>query len=268
MEENQAVNNIEGETPQQQPIQQPFQQMPVTAIKKPFYKKWWVWTIAAVVLIIIIIPKNNNNQQDTLSSSNTQAQSSTVSSSSIQEVATGPYSAELSNGNFTAGIDFPAGNYDLEAISGGGNVLSDNAISGGVNIIMGVKSDDMYQKSFKNAKFPKGVVLRISNVTIKISSEKADINKMTNRSNTATKTVNLEPGNYVAGNDFEAGIYDIKAISGNGNVSSDNILKGGINAIMGVKPDEMYQKEFKNIVLSKDVTIKVSNVTIQLVPSK
>lgn len=56
-------------------------------------------------------------------------------------------------------------------------------------------------------------------------------------------------GNFVAGTDFPAGVYDIQAVSGNGNVSSDNIYSGGLNAIMGVKNDELYEKEYKNISL-------------------
>lgn len=46
------------------------------------------------------------------------------------------------SGNYTAGEDFPAGTYDLEAIEGGGNVQGS-----GLNEIMGVNKDfDMYVK--------------------------------------------------------------------------------------------------------------------------
>ena len=57
------------------------------------------------------------------------------------------YDRELGSGYYTAGIDFPAGTYDIEAISGNGNVSSDNMYDGGLNAIMGVKEDEMYQKS-------------------------------------------------------------------------------------------------------------------------
>ena len=35
------------------------------------------------------------------------------------------------------GIDFPAGKYDIVAVSGGGNVSSSNAFDGGINAVMG-----------------------------------------------------------------------------------------------------------------------------------
>ena len=60
------------------------------------------------------------------------------------------------------------------------------------------------------------------------------------------KTVKLSNGNYVAGSDFEAGTYDIVAVSGNGNVSSSNMFSGGINAVMGTRNSDFYEKEYKN----------------------
>lgn len=80
------------------------------------------------------------------------------------------------------------------------------------------------------------------------------------------KTVTLSNGNYVAGTDFEAGKYDLIAVSGGGNVSSDNMFEGGLNAIMGTANDDMYQKEYKNISLPQGTTLTISNVEIKLVP--
>jgi hypothetical protein len=71
-------------------------------------------------------------------------------------------------------------------------------------------------------------------------------------------------GNYIAGDDFEPGKYDIIAIKGNsGNVSSDNMFSGGINAVMGT--GDFGDKEYKNISLPKDSTLSVSSLTIKLV---
>lgn len=179
-----------------------------------------------------------------------------------------PYTAELSSGHYTAGIDFPAGTYTITAVKGNGNVSTSNMYSGGLNAVMGVKGDDMYQKEFKNAKIPDGEVLSISGLTVKISSSgNVDI-QLKKRENTATKEVTLSPGNYVAGTDFPAGTYDIVAVSGSGNVSSDNMFDGGLNAIMSTKEDDMYIKEFKNANFESDVTLTVSGVTVKLVPSK
>jgi hypothetical protein len=81
------------------------------------------------------------------------------------------------------------------------------------------------------------------------------------------KTKTLSNGNYIAGQDFDAGTYTITVVSGNGNVSSDNMYSGGINAIMGTKNEDMYQKEFKNIKLPKGTTLIISDVTIKLTPT-
>jgi hypothetical protein len=60
------------------------------------------------------------------------------------------FSIELSSGHYTAGIDFPAGTYDIVAVSGGGNVSSSNMFSGGINAIMGVDtSSGMYEQVFE-----------------------------------------------------------------------------------------------------------------------
>lgn len=82
------------------------------------------------------------------------------------------------------------------------------------------------------------------------------------------KTVTLSNGNYISGNDFEAGVYDVVAISGNGNVSSSNMFSGGLNAVMGVKGGDLYQKEYKNIKLPEGTELSIDGVTVKLVPKE
>ena len=79
-------------------------------------------------------------------------------------------------------------------------------------------------------------------------------------------SVELSNGNYVAGEDFDAGTCDLIAVSGGGNVSSSNMYSGGLNAIMGTANDGFYEKEYKNIKLPAGTTLKISGVTIKLVP--
>ena len=72
----------------------------------------------------------------------------------------------LSAGNYFAGVDFPAGTYDIVAVSGGGNVLSSNFINGGINAVLGDESytseyGDFYQRGYKNIRLPEGTELRI-----------------------------------------------------------------------------------------------------------
>jgi len=80
----------------------------------------------------------------------------------------------LSSGNYIAGTDFPAGTYDIVAISGGGNVQSSNMFNGGINAIMGDDSyiaeyGDFYEKEYKNIRLPDGTELRVFNgVTIQL----------------------------------------------------------------------------------------------------
>jgi hypothetical protein len=79
------------------------------------------------------------------------------------------------------------------------------------------------------------------------------------------KEYTFSSGNYIAGEDFPAGRYDIIAVKGNGNVYSDNSFDGGINAVMGVGDEEFYEKEYKNITLKNKIGLHVSGVTIKLV---
>lgn len=75
----------------------------------------------------------------------------------------------FSSGNYTAGVDFGPGTYDIEAIDGFGNVYDDQL--GGINLIMATASEDTFgiaDQSFKNAYFPDGVVLTVSSVKIRM----------------------------------------------------------------------------------------------------
>nr|DAG86807.1 MAG TPA: hypothetical protein [Caudoviricetes sp.] len=78
----------------------------------------------------------------------------------------------------------------------------------------------------------------------------------------------LISGNYIAGTDFEAGTYNIDAVSGNGNISSSNLYDGGINAMMG-KGDSIYERKYINIELPKDAELKISGgLKVKLTPVK
>lgn len=77
----------------------------------------------------------------------------------------------LENGNFVAGEDFPAGTYDIEAVSGFGNVYSDN-LFGGINAIMGVPSEDpsgIAEKKYSNISLPEGTTLTVRDVKVRIT---------------------------------------------------------------------------------------------------
>ncbi|MGE4276884.1 MAG: hypothetical protein AB7E30_06865 [Lawsonibacter sp.] len=255
--------------------------------KKKFYQKWWVWVLAVFVLFSVVGSFANGSGHDVnqdaggsqaKAASSSSAQASASSSVVEQTPATQAYSAELSSGNYTAGVDFPAGTYDIVAVAGGGNVSSDNAYMGGINAILGVAEKnvnglDLYEQEYSNIKLPEGVTLYISGVTISISSDDASTQALTPRNQDITDSVELGNGNFVAGTDFPAGVYDIVAISGGGNVSSDNAYGGGINAVLGTADKntngiDMYEQTYKNIQLTDGVTLAISGVKISLTPSK
>lgn len=247
-------------------------------------------TIAAALASMLLLsacgstladtPENSASVTETVSEESvnqTQESTSTQQEPAPKEEAPvlEPVDLTFGSGNYTAGIDFPAGKYDLIAVSGGGNVSSDNMYDGGINAIMGVASDpafaDMYEKEYQNIKLPEGTILSISGVQIQMLCDKPE-GGVAPREQPNTETIEVGNGNFVAGEDFPAGIYNIVAVSGGGNVSSDNMYDGGINAIMGVASDptfaDMYEKEYKNIVLSEGTTLSVDGVQLQLVPSK
>ena len=240
----------------------------------------------SVLIIIIIIAasaggkdKNNTGATNTPVPSTSETTETTKAPTDVTP-ATTSVSIELSNGNYTSGIDFPAGKYDIEAVSGSGNVSSSNMYSGGINAAMGTEEandaigSDLYEQKYSNIDLSDGVVLYISGVTVKITSEAADGSPLKTREQPNTKTIDLGNGNFVSGTDFPAGTYDIIAVSGGGNVSSDNMYGGGLNAVMGVTEKnkefglDMYQQEYKNIELPEGTTLTISGVDIRLVPSK
>ena len=185
------------------------------------------------------------------------------------------FKQDFPSGTYPAGIDFPAGKYDIVAVSGGGNVSSSNAFDGGINAVMGTEDKnelmDMYEQEYSNIDLPDGTTLSISGVTVRLTCDAASGAPLTPRNQVITETVDLGNGNFVAGEDFPAGVYNIVAVSGAGNVSSDNMFNGGLNAMMGTEEEnqimDMYEQEYKNIDLPDGTTLTISGVQIQLVPS-
>ena len=130
---------------------------------------------------------------------------------------------------------------------------------------------DMYEQEYSNIDLPDGTTLSISGVTVRLTCDAASGAPLTPRNQVITETVDLGNGNFVAGEDFPAGVYNIVAVSGAGNVSSDNMFNGGLNAMMGTEEEnqimDMYEQEYKNIDLPDGTTLTISGVQIQLVPS-
>lgn len=79
---------------------------------------------------------------------------------------------QLGSGNYVAGIDFPAGEYDVVAVDGSGNVNSSNMYSGGLNEIFSTATDGFSISEYKNAQMEEGVELSISSCTVKLVPSK------------------------------------------------------------------------------------------------
>ena len=141
---------------------------------------------------------------------------------------------------------------------------------GGINQVMGTQDDGLSIKEFKNLKLDqKDVSITVNGTAvIKLSSQAAQTKNLKPKENPAQKEYTFSSGNYIVGKDIERGIYDIIAVKGNGNISSDNMFEGGINEVFGTSQDGFYVKEFKNAYFNDDVQLTVSGVTIKLVPSK
>lgn len=179
------------------------------------------------------------------------------------------YSTELSAGHYIAGVDFPAGTYNITAVSGAGNVSSSNMHSGGLNELMSGAANGNYISSFENAKFEAGTKLSISSsVTISLSSDDADASKVSGRTEDSSKAITLESGDYIAGKDFPEGTYNIVGTGGIGNVSSDNMYYGGLNEVIGSGKDGVSISEFKYAAFDKGTSLKISGTSVKLIPIK
>jgi hypothetical protein len=128
---------------------------------------------------------------------------------------------------------------------------------------MGKGSDDMYQKSYKNAELADGSTLFLSQCSIKVSSQNAGA--VTARDNSGAKAFNItSSGKYSAGKDFQPGYYDIELVSGQGNVMC---TENQLNAIFS-KDASFGVTKYKNVKFESGNILQVEGTKIKLTPSK
>lgn len=174
--------------------------------------------------------------------------------------ATKEFSVTLLPGYYEIGADLPSGTYDFDIVTGNGNVSD---INDGVNLIMGKNSDDMYQKSYKNAELTDGSTLVLSQCSIKVSTKNAGAVKA--RDNSSAKAFNItSSGKYAAGRDFQPGYYDIELVSGQGNVIC---MENQLNAIFS-KDASLGVTEYKNVKFESGNTLQIEGPKLKLTPSK
>lgn len=233
---------------------------------------WWMICLAINGSGETTENANNNTKKD--AEITTEAEKSekdaTEEAATEEEVKKEPFETELSAGHYEVGIDIPEGTYNLTCTSGTGNVYSSNMYSGGLNVVMSTDtSDGISVDTFSNAKFSNGDTLSISSsAVIKINSEAVDKNSLSEKTSSGIEA-ELSSGNFIAGTDFEPGIYDITCIAGSGNVYSDNMYDGGLNEVMSDDAgDSHYIVTFKNATFDEGTQLTISGCTIKLTPSK
>ena len=133
-----------------------------TPEKKP-KKKLKKWQIALIVVAVIVVIAAIGGGSGEGQGSNTDADSQTTIQNTDdnegateedtsepepekkEEPVTEHFEADLIAGNYIAGVDIPAGTYNLTATAGSGNVSSSNMYNGGLNEIMESPADEYSQ---------------------------------------------------------------------------------------------------------------------------
>lgn len=177
----------------------------------------------------------------------------------------------LTAGNYTAGVDIPAGRCNATAVSGSGNLSSSNMFTGGVNEMFGIDDGDgFYTDSFTGISLPEGTVLCLNNdLTVKFTYTKIE-SDYTGRTYDEGAAITLGGGNFEAGTDFPEGVYNIVALSGTGNLSSSNMFDGGLNEMFGIDDGTgFYNSQFMNAELPSGTTLTISGgLSVKLIPAK
>ena len=261
----------------------------ILALIKPekfiFWKKKtrgsaFLYLIVSIVFIIIASTNSPSTTSTSTPSSATNEKTSSVQTSetgtssavaskaiassaapvSSETTATKAFSTTLLPGYYEIGVDIPSGTYNFEIATGNGNVTD---VNDGINLIMGKGSDDMYQKSYKNAELADGSTLFLSQCSIKVSSQNAGA--VTARDNSGAKAFNItSSGKYSAGKDFQPGYYDIELVSGQGNVMC---TENQLNAIFS-KDASFGVTKYKNVKFESGNILQVEGTKIKLTPSK
>lgn len=106
---------------------------------------------------------------------------------------------------------------------------------------------------------------QISDLQIQISDLQSQLDEV--NAPPSQKTYTFENGNFVAGKDFVAGIYDIRGISGKGSVVSDNYENMIALMMRGNNESDdlgIYQKSYSNAYFPEGTTLNVDGVKIRL----
>ncbi|OUS98414.1 putative transporter YcxC [Lactiplantibacillus plantarum] len=195
--------------------------------KKPWYKKWWIWVIAIIVVIFLfaMFGGSDSDSSSSSSSSSSSNTSSAAKSSSKKKQTVEKNTAKavtLGAGTYKVGRDIQPGRYVIRAKSGSGNVSGDNDL----NLILGTTVDnDLGQVDSYTTDLKK-------NAEVKLESLQS-VTFTPTPAKRSFKTT-LSAGDWVVGKDIKAGRYEITALQGSGNLTTDD---GDLNEILGTTSD-------------------------------
>lgn len=189
-----------------------------------------------------------------------------------------PYAVDirLGSGHHTAGIDFPAGTYDLKAIQWCGTVRSSNEA---ISCYMGTSEyntdgQNLYTEEVSGIELPAGTVLSLAGgVDLRMVCPDADPTPLQPRNQEISEQVTLSAGRYTAGTDFPAGTYNFTVLKGVGNVESSNMHEYGINDVMGTtwRMAEGFgfcEQDYANISLPEGTILSLSGIELLMIPSE
>lgn len=162
----------------------------------------------------------------------------------------------LSAGSYTVGMDIPEGRYRIVAKKNSGYIYNKyNTFDENLDA-----EDANTQKIF--ARLFIGDILTITySLVVELSSEKANLLQNIVR-RPIGKEITLKAGNYICGEDFKSGVYDIQRIKNRGVVSFDNSGES-----FGSEDNEL--KEIKNCLFKNNDYLGISSgLVIKLVPSQ
>ncbi len=177
----------------------------------------------------------------------------------------------LPAGNYIVGKDIPEGTYKVTNLSGFGAIdILDH--TNRINILYSLIEDgeqsDYFSSFIEDVRLYQGARVEIDSDTMRFESQNGRNDLLESRiKNTLTEEYTIS-SSVMIGDNIPSGTYDIIAISGEGDVQSEN-YQFGIHMEMSANDDYYAIKEYKQVKLMDYDKLEVEEgLTIKLVPSE
>ncbi|MCY7008344.1 hypothetical protein OCK72_06705 [Fusobacterium simiae] len=162
----------------------------------------------------------------------------------------------LTTGRYTVGMDIPEGRYRIVAKKNYGNIYNKyDTFDENLN------AEDKDSPKIHKRLIIGDILIITDSLIAELSSKKANLLQNITR-RPIGKEITLKAGNYICGEDFKSGVYDIKRIKNSGVVSFDDN-----NEYFG--SEDYGLKEIKNYLFKTNHYLGISGgLVINLVPSQ